>query len=160
MNDNCPAINSLLGSPYPCQIVMNVHNRSARAACLYVPQIPNVPPLCLWSSMGVVERIEMPTRSLAAVPEVSKLMNMKSVATRSQAINKSWETRFYAFFTGVVLISDSLSAPWSGPYVYLTSNIALEKKFSYFVFGVHCFSHLSRMIKITNCRVCLTFGTY
>ena len=89
MNDNCPAINSLMWSPHQCQIVMNVHNRSARAACLYVPQITNVPPLCLWSSMGVVERIEMPTRSLAAVPEVSKLMNMKSVATRSQAINKS-----------------------------------------------------------------------
>ena len=89
VNDNCPAPYSLLGSPHHCQIVMNVHNGSARAACLYVPQIPNMPPLCLWSSMGVVEGIEMPTRSLAALPEVSKLMNMKSMATRSQSINKS-----------------------------------------------------------------------
>ena len=58
----------------------------------------------VWSSVCAVEGIEMSPRSLAAVSEVSKLMNMKPVDPRCQTVNKSWETRFYALFYWIQFI--------------------------------------------------------
>ena len=177
VNDNGPSIDRMR-SPHPRQIVMNVHHSSAWAACIYVSQITNMP-LLQGRTLITLCNCSLVTLLSGAPCVLLKGLKCPPAALQPSLRSPNWWTwnpwtpgvrpsispeklDFMLYCGDVVLKSDSLSAPWSGPYLYLTFNIALEKFFQilYFVCTILGFSHLSRMIKITNCRVCLTFGTY
>ena len=143
MNDNGPSIDRMR-SPHPRQIVMNVHHSSAWAACIYVSQITNMP-LLQGRTLITLCNCSLVTLLSGAPCVLLKGLKCPPAALQPSLRSPNWWTwnpwtpgvrpsispeklDFMLYCGDVVLKSDSLSAPWSGPYLYLTSNIALEKK--------------------------------